>query len=108
MKENSRLSNLLDLLNQQPNDGFLLFAIAKEYENLQDIPNALKYYEHLRKNDPEYVGLYYHLADLYKEMEDFEKAIHVFDQGIAIAEKIKDLHALSELKSAKMNLELEM
>lgn len=108
MSNNTRLTQLFDLLKEQPEDGFLLFAVAKEYENIGDFPKAIEYYEKLRKSDPEYVGLYYHLADQYKEMEDYEKALFIFNEGIKIAQQIKDLHALSELRSAKMNMEMEM
>ncbi|GLR15703.1 tetratricopeptide repeat protein [Portibacter lacus] len=102
----SRLKSLLNLLKDSPNDGFLLFAIAKEYEGQEDFENALSYYEKLRSIDQDYVGLYFHLGALYAELDDSDKAMEVYDQGIEIAIKIKDQHALSELKGSKMNLEL--
>jgi len=104
----ARLDSLLDLLNEDPDDGFLLFAVAKEYEGTDNIEKALEYYEVLRSKDPEYVGLYYHLGGLYAELEENEKAMNVYDKGIEVATTMHDFHALSELKGAKMNLELEM
>lgn len=104
----ARLESLMALLEEDKNDGFLLFAIAKEYESANDIEKALEYYEHLRSIDPEYVGLYYHLGGLYSEIEESEKAMNIYTKGIEIASRMHDLHALSELKGAKMNLELEM
>ena len=64
--------------------------------------------EKIRKADPGYVGMYFHLAGLYAEMEDFDKAMKIYEEGIQIAKSQKDHHALSELQGAKMNLELEM
>ena len=104
----SRLESLLDLLNDSSSDGFLLFAIAKEYEGSGDFTNALKYFERLQESDPEYVGLYFHLGALYQELDESEKAMNAYDKGIEVAQVLKDLRALSELKGAKMNLELEM
>ena len=41
----SRLANLENMLLQSPNDAFLLFAIAKEYEKQQNETAALHYYQ---------------------------------------------------------------
>lgn len=103
---NSRLTRLFTFLKESPDDSFLLFAIAKEYEKLEDLDNALDYYLKLVAIDPDYVGTYYHLGKLYEEEEETEKALVAYQDGILIAKKIKDQHALSELMNAKMNLEL--
>ncbi|WP_235296114.1 tetratricopeptide repeat protein [Portibacter marinus] len=103
-----RLETLLNHIEDSPNDGFLLFAIAKEYENIGEAEKALEYYEKLRIDDPKYVGLYYHLAGLYAELDMTEEALAIYEKGIQVAEDLKDLHALSELKGAKLNLELEL
>ena len=62
----------------------------------------------LREKDPEYVGLYYHLGQLYEEMDEGEQALKVYEEGIAIAKNLKDFHALSELNGVKTNLEMEL
>lgn len=108
MGTNSRLKSLLALLEDDENDGFLLFAVAKEYEKNEHLEKALEYYEKLRSVDPAYVGLYYHLGALYHEIDESEKALEIYEKGIEFATKLNDLHALSELKGAKMNLEIEM
>ena len=75
---------------------------------IKDLATALEYYLKLVAIDPDYVGTYYHLGKLYEEEEDLEKALVAYADGIVIAKKIKDQHALSELMNAKMNLEMEM
>jgi tetratricopeptide (TPR) repeat protein len=99
-----RLDYLLDLLAQN-NDPFLLFAIAKEHEKAQDEEQALSYYERVRKEFPDYVGLYYHLGKLFERLQQTEKAMEAYQQGIALARKIGDQHALGELNSALMLIE---
>ncbi|MEM6321559.1 MAG: tetratricopeptide repeat protein [Bacteroidota bacterium] len=104
----NRLTQLFAFLENTPNDSFLLFAIAKEYEKLGDEDNALHFYQKLTETDPNYIGTYYHLGKLQEEMEELAEALSTYETGIQIAKKNKDQHALSELMGAKMNLEIEL
>jgi tetratricopeptide (TPR) repeat protein len=100
----SRLERLQEFLQAQPNDPFLLFALAKEYEGLNDMDNALKNYLHLRTTTPQYVGLYYHLGKLYEKLQQPEQALETYKSGMIVAKTEKDMHAYSELAGAKMNI----
>ncbi len=104
--DSSRLDKLKNFLESSPNDSFLLFAVAKEYETLGQLDQALKFYRDLKEKDPEYIGLYYHLAMLYEKIQEDMLALDTYKEGIALAKKAGDFHALSELNNAKMNLEL--
>jgi len=101
-----RLQKLLEFLSDNPGDSFLQYAIALEYIKRGDAAAGCKYFEGLVKNDPEYVGTYYHLARLYKKMGEKIKAEDCYKQGIAVATKINDGHALSELKNAYTNFQM--
>lgn len=105
LKMSKRLPYLLQLLESAPTDSFVLFALAKEYENAADPAKALEYYLRLHAADPGYVGLYYHLGKLYEQQQDFTQAIATYKQGIETARKASDFHALSELQGALLNLE---
>jgi tetratricopeptide (TPR) repeat protein len=100
----SRLDQLFDLLKKQPNEPFLLFAIAKEYEKAKDLAKALEYYVELYDTSPEYVGTYYHLGKLYEKLKNPDKALHTYKQGMAIARMQGETHAHSELANAAMNI----
>lgn len=102
-----RLRKLLDMLEEDPNSDFLLFAVAKEYEKIGNIAKSEEYYLRLKAHHPYYVGLYYHLAELYKQKNSLDKAEEIYLEGIKISEEIKDLHSLSELKTAYANLFIE-
>jgi len=104
----TRLDRLQELLKEDPDNSFILFAIAKEYEGLGEKVEALNQYLALIEKDTQYVGTYYHLAQLYEETGDAEAALTTYQKGMAIAQAVKDQHAYSELQNAKMNLELEM
>ena len=101
----SRLDKLFTFLEAQPNEPFLLFAIAKEYESAGDDANALDFYQKLQATTPQYVGLYYHLGKLFERKNEPQNALETYKIGIEVAQKERDLHALSELKGAKMNLD---
>lgn len=103
-----RLKQLQNLLESSPNDSFLLYAIAKEYENLKRTEEALQGYRQLTELHPDYVGTYYHYAKLLEEEEEFTAALEVYQSGMAVARQQGDLHALGELSNAKTNLELEL
>ena len=99
-----RLQRLQSLLEASPNDSFILFAIAKEYEKASDFDTALDYYLRLKTSEPDYVGLYYHLGKLYEVKEDFDAAVATYQTGMEVAKKLGDKHSLSELVGAKLNL----
>ncbi len=65
-------------------------------------------FENIRDNDPEYVGVYYHLAKLYVEFGENQKALETYKKGIEVAEAQNDAHSKSELAEALLTLELEM
>lgn len=88
-------------------NSFLIYALAKEFEKMGDTDQAIATFERLKSQDPEYNGLYYQLARLYQESDKLPAALKTCDEGIIICQSQKDLHALSELKNLRMNMELE-
>lgn len=101
-----RLDLLLSILKETPSDSFVIFAIAKEYESMDDQNEAIKYYEKLYQLDPNYVGLYFHWGKIHEEMDEAAKAIDIYTLGIEVAVLQKDGHAERELRAAKYNCEL--
>ncbi|MBK8347159.1 MAG: tetratricopeptide repeat protein [Saprospiraceae bacterium] len=104
----NRLNTLMEMLESDPLDSFVRYAIAKEYENQGNTDMALKHFLILKSNDPKYVGLYYHLAKLYETQDQISKAIEVCREGTHIAKMLPDFHALSELNTLQRNLEMEL
>ncbi|MEO0041336.1 MAG: hypothetical protein RL329_784 [Bacteroidota bacterium] len=103
----SRLQQLFQFLENSPEEPFLLFAIAKEYEGLGEVTKAFTYYEQLTRDAPYYVGTYYHLGKLYEKEQLFDKALKTYQQGMNVAQRAGDRHAYSELSGAKTDLEDE-
>ena len=104
----SRLNKLLSYYEKDGQDAFIIFALAKEYEQLSQNDKALEHYLELKKKHSDYIGLYYHLAKLFEKLGDTTLAMDTYNEGVELAKSQKDFHALSELNNARMNLEMEM
>lgn len=100
----SRLESLLAMLSENPNDSFIIYALAKEYESQENFKNALEFYEILDKKDPDYVGRYYHHGKLLWKLGKDEESLKVIDKGIEVAKRISDQHALGELKQIRWEI----
>lgn len=100
-----RLNQIKDFLKNSPNDPFLKYALAKEYEKLGRLNDAVKEYEALVEFDPKYIGTYYHLGKAYEQQNDLSKALEIYKKGMDVAKEIGDKHALSELAGAKLLIE---
>lgn len=100
----SRLEQLLNFYKSSPEDSFLLFALAKEYEKLDQQSKALEHYLKLYQSDPQYIGLYYHLGKLYEQLGEPKKAWDTYTEGLDQAGQAGDQHARSELAGARLNL----
>ena len=95
-----RLERLQNLLLEDANNSFLHFAIAKEHEAQKNLNLALEHFIFIVDHEPNYLGVYYHLAQLYIKLETLSK-------GIKLSQQSKDHHAESELKGLLMNLLIE-
>lgn len=95
-----QLEQLLELLETNPNDPFLNFAIAQEYAKKGDLEQALERYKKLVDSDPEYTGTYYHLGKLYEQLGEVDLAIETYRKGIAVTKKLGQIHDKDELLTA--------
>lgn len=94
----TRLSKLLEFLESDANDPFILYALATEYNNLNDKEKAYSFYLQLTDKHPDYVGTYYHLGKLLEKDGEKEKAIETYEKGMQVARNKRDMHAFSELQ----------
>ncbi len=101
-----RLQQILQWLENEPNDAFLLYAAATEYRNF-DLQKATEFFELLLTSHPQYLPTYYHAAQLYMDLKNPEKAEITYKNGIALAKQQKEQKALAELQSAYNNFLFE-
>ncbi len=103
----TNIKTLLHRVKANPNDLFSKFALALELINVQKNDEAVLLFEDIILRDPEYVGVYYHLGGLYQIKKENKKAIDIYKLGIAVAERLQDVHAKSELATALLTIQLE-
>ncbi len=95
-----RIDALKQFLREDPNDPFTRFALAQEYRQRGRIEDARQMFESLVRDQPEYVGTYYHLGKVLAELGEDTAAQETFREGINRAAAAGDQHARAELQSA--------
>jgi tetratricopeptide (TPR) repeat protein len=96
----SRIDQLQEFLKEDSNDSFLTYALALEYVRVEENDTARDCFLKLIKDDENYVASYYQLGKLNESLNEVEKAIEIYKNGIEIAKKIKDVKTLLELQEA--------
>ncbi len=95
----NRIEQILAFLKENPNDNFLVHALALEYIKEGNDEEAEKCFRKNIENNIAYIGTYYHLGKLMERQGETEEAIHIYQQGMEQAKKANDQHAYSELRS---------
>jgi tetratricopeptide (TPR) repeat protein len=103
----SRLEQLYEMLEKEPLDPFLNYAIALEHAKAGDVSKAIFIIEEIIARDENYLGAYYQLGKYYEETEQKEKAISAYKKGMEIAKKQNNRKTLGELSTALMLLDDE-
>ena len=95
-----KLPKLQAMLEKQPNDPFLLYAIAMEFKNANEPAKAIALLEKCLAADPNYCYAYFQRGQIYEITGDLESAKRSYTDGIAAAKRAGDAHAESELQGA--------
>ena len=102
-----RIYQIKEFLKDSPNDAFLNYALAQEWIKLGELDQALTQFLKLVDQHPDYLATYYHLGKLYIKLGQKEQAMSIFEIGIEKSKKAGEQHTLSELQSAKLELEFD-
>ena len=95
-----RLQKLQKMLEAEPNDTFLLYAIALEMKKAEQLPAALEYLTRVIAIDPGYCYAYHQKGLVYEQQGDLNSAKQAYREGIAAAERKGDAHARDEIAGA--------
>ena len=93
-----RLKQILNMIQSDGQEPFLLFALAKEYEKAGAVEMAESTYENLMEEFPTYTGTYYHLVQLKVESGKLKEAQVIGERGLKVCKQEKDEHAFRELR----------
>ncbi|MFY9311118.1 MAG: tetratricopeptide repeat protein [Bacteroidia bacterium] len=100
----SRILSIQEMLEKEPGDSFLRYALALEYSK-EDISKAIELLEELLAKDPNYLGAYYQLGKYYEQNGNTSKAADCYTKGITIAKAQNNRKTLGELNEALLMLD---
>jgi tetratricopeptide (TPR) repeat protein len=96
----NRIEKLTEMLNDNPTDCFVMFALGLENIKLQNNEAALNLFKKILITDENYSGVYYHLGKLYERLNDTANAEITYEKGLEICKKLKEQHNYNELRGA--------
>ena len=94
----SRLAKLEELLQQDPNDPFLNYAIAKELLSSGETEPGLARLKDVIESHPDYVPAYFQRGQSLHEDGQTDQAREVIEAGIEVAARTGDQHAEMEMR----------
>jgi Tfp pilus assembly protein PilF len=100
MNAAERMAKLEEMLRRQPDDIFLLYALAMEHKVANNAPEALRWIERILAKDPGYVPAYQQAGQIHEATGDVVAAARAYRQGIEAAARKGDHHAQEEMTAA--------
>lgn len=95
-----RIEKLKEYLKSAQKDSFLQHALALEYIKTGNEEEARKLFVEILLREPTYIGSYYHLAKLLERTGETDKAVKIYEKGMAEAKRAGDNHSYNELQGA--------
>lgn len=97
---NQRLQKLLEMLEKQPNDTVLLYALAMEHLGINDKSQAEQLFKQVLGIEPENVAAHYQLALIFQQTNRDREAVLMFEEGMKYAHLKGDLKTSNEFRTA--------
>jgi len=105
MKYADRLASLNTMLEENPKDVFVHYALGLEYFSLQKFNEAADFLTKCVELQKDYFPAYYQLGKVFESCNELEKAIHYFKIGLEYAKQQKQQKAVNEFSEAIYFLE---
>jgi hypothetical protein len=94
----TRLEQLQQYVNDDPNDPFNLYALALEFAK-SDANKAEGIFKRLLSEHKDYLPTYYQAANLFESNGKHDLAITTLHSGVALARSLNELKTLRELQT---------
>ncbi len=100
----TRLEKLLVMLEQEPGDVFLRYAVAMEHRGAGDFAESERLFRGLMAGQPPYVPAYFMLGQMLAGEDEVESARTALRTGIEQARAQGNLHAAGEMSELLASL----
>jgi len=94
-----KIAGLREILALDPKNSFARYGMAMELAGRGDTEEALKEFDLLLANDPDYTAGYFMSAQTLANAERNSEAVERLKAGIASATRTGNRHALSEMQA---------
>jgi tetratricopeptide (TPR) repeat protein len=105
---NNRITEIIQMLKEDPEDPFLMYALALEYHKIKNDLKTEETFDRLLNDFPGYLPTYYQAAHFYWGIGQTEKARSTFLKGISLAENADDLKTKEELRNSYQNFLIDL
>ena len=99
-----KLAALSQILTQDPANAFARYGLAMELVNQARIEDALAAFARCIADNPDYVPAYQMSAQTMAAANQTEAAIERLHEGIAVANRVGNQHALAEMDALREEL----
>lgn len=93
----SRLEQIRQMLNAEPGDTFLRYALAMELRSQEQFAECLATFAELRQTQPPHVPSFFMSAQVLAELDRIDESRAILRDGIEIARRVGDHHAAGEM-----------
>jgi len=94
MADLSRREKLEEMLQTDPDDPFLHYALAKEHIAAGEAAAGLSRLQAVIERFPDYVAAYFQQAQVLAEQQQHDAARQALVSGIEVANRVGDAHAV--------------
>jgi hypothetical protein len=101
----SRLQQIEEMLAEDPSDPELRYALAMEYISARQDEQAVRCFEDLSRDRPDYVPAYFQRAQALIRLGRSREVGPIVEQGVAAARAAGNYHAADELQGLLAGLE---
>lgn len=96
---------ILKLLELEPSDPFMLYAMAIDCAKEGEHELAVEYFAKTIDVDADYCYAYFHQARSYEALERTEEAKNALEIGLEAAKRVNDAQGISEISSYRTMLQ---
>jgi predicted Zn-dependent protease len=107
MASEQRIEKLKEMIEKDPTDSFSRYALALEYNGINEPLTAIELLEDLIQRDAKYLAAYHQLGQMLGKMNKTMEAKKIYRSGMDLALELNDEKEAKEMREELEELEDE-